>query len=207
MSQDGARPEVGEPAVLTARRPGLRTAATVLTVAGLVWWLAGASAGLPLLQALPSLLAGAAAAVVLLVLVRRLLDSVGEQELFERHRRLYTMVNVAQGVAVALVVVLGVLSGQPAWIAPGLAFVVALHFLPLGTAFGWAGYTRLALAMALVAAAGAGLASTGTDPQTVQRLVMCAVALAFWVTVVGALLTRPGPRTGVGARRRGNLSG
>lgn len=195
MTADGSSPSPVEQVLVTGRRSGLRNAATVLTVAGLVWWLVGASAGLSLLRSLPALLAGVAVAVVLLALVRRLLDAVGEPELFERHRRLYTLVNVLQGAAIASVVVLCVLTGQTAWIAPGITFVVALHFLPLGTAFGWAGYRRLALAMALVAAAGAGLASTGTDAQVVQRLVMCAVALVLWGAVVGALVSRPAPQT------------
>lgn len=197
MARRGAGRAVEAPSGQSSTRPaGLRVAATVLTVAGAVWWVVGTSAGVTAAAAWPWWLLGAAVVGALLVLGRRRLDDRGERELFERRRRTYTVVNLVQGVLIAVVVALCLALGEPAWIAPGITFVVAVHFLPLATAFEWAGYRHLAGVLALVAAGGAGAAASGVDAQVVQRGVMTAVAVVLWAAVVAAVLTRPAVRAG-----------
>jgi hypothetical protein len=174
------------------RRAGLRTAALVLAVAGLVWWVVGVTAlasGVAV-----ALLVGAVVTAGFVLLGRRRLDGEGEAELFERNRRTWTTVNLLQGLGIAAVVVVCVQAGLQAWIPVGITFVFAVHFLPLGTAFGWRGWTVLAGVLALVAAGGAVLAADGAGPARVQTAVGVAVAVVLWAGVVGAVLSRGRPR-------------
>lgn len=177
---------------------GLRATGTLLAVAGGVWWAVGASAGSGLLGALGLLLPGLVVTGLLVVLARTRLDARGEGELFHRHRRLYSLVNLAQLLGILAVLVVGGRGGRPELIPPGIAAVVGLHFLPFARAFCWVGHAAVGAGLLLVAVAGVVLALGGSPAPDVQRAVGLAAAGVFWAGVLAAVLTRPRPRPRVG---------
>ena len=181
---------------------GLRPAATVLAVAGAVWW--GVAVG-PVVAAASGttswsvawvvlwVVAGVVVGALVLVAARRRLSSDGAHEAMAANRRLYAVVNTAQALGILAVVVGAGRAGVPAWIPVGITAVFGVHFLPFARAFRWRGYVRLALALLLVAAAGAVMAATGSPASAVHGVLGPVVAVVLWGTVLAAARAgRPG---------------
>ncbi len=131
---------------------------------------------------------------MLVLLARTRLDGQGEGELFHRHRRLYSLVNLAQLLGILAVLVGGVRTGRPELIPAGIAAVVGLHFLPFARAFRWAGHAGVGAGLLAVAVVGLGLALTGRQAPDVQRVVGLASAGVLWAGAVAAVLARPRAR-------------
>lgn len=170
-----------------AHAPGMRIGALVLTIGGLVWWIAGATqlATYPLVIAL-----GLIAAIPLLWYGRKLPDD-GERELFHRNVRRYNLLNLGQLAAiVAVVLVCGPLVGVP-WLIPGLiAIVMGIHFLPLGRWFAQPSYARMGLAVIVIGIVGLMLGvSTASVPRTLVIVAML-VAVTLWIVPTVVMLGR-----------------
>lgn len=168
----------------------MRVPAVILSVVGLVWWVAGVLApGRVTGAALAAALAlGVGVAGLLVVLSVRRLGTGDSAELFRRNRSTFDRANALQGVGIAAVVVLGVVTGNGRYIPALVALVVGLHFLPFVRAFRWAGWGWLSVAFVAVALTGCALAATGRPTAVVGEVVGLGCAVACWAAVLSTFV-------------------
>jgi hypothetical protein len=162
---------------------------TVMTVFGTAWAVAGVSGAA---SDVPLRVVGYVVVVVLAALVfRTALRWHAHPDPARIHprpdrpgdpRRTFVLVNVAQVVLIlAAVIVLGRL-GIREFIAPVVAVVVGLHFLPLARAFAVPLYRPTGLALVAVGVLGAVLAGLGAAVAVVLAVVGLCAALTLWGT-------------------------
>ncbi|HEX5505916.1 MAG TPA: hypothetical protein VFW96_25080 [Thermomicrobiales bacterium] len=198
--------------------PAIRGAVTGLLVLagfGTAWALAGAIAlrgwGAPA----PALLAVAPGLALLgrALALRRAAARAPRDgaEVAARRRRWFGLVTVVEFASIGAVVVVGRATRHAALIAPLVALIVGLHFLPLAALFRVRAYYATgaalcllaALALLLVPAAGT-LGGRPVDART--AVVGWGAALVLWGTGVGAWLRGRAPRREEGVRR-GRVTG
>ncbi|MEJ5946588.1 hypothetical protein WDZ17_14920 [Pseudokineococcus basanitobsidens] len=174
----------------TLRRRG----AVVLAAFSVLWVLVAASgvAGAP---AWGLRGAGLVVALVLVALAhrpRRARDGVTERLRSQPAgwRRLVGRTNVFQAVVIVLVVLLGALTDVPQVVAPLVAVVVGVHFLPLARAFDQPEYRWTGAGMAVAGAVGIGLLVALVPHDVVRVVVGALAALSLWATA-GRLALRP----------------
>ncbi|WP_433544194.1 hypothetical protein ACQPZG_03115 (plasmid) [Streptomyces sp. CA-294286] len=168
-------------------RSGTRSSGMILTFFGTLWWLVGAlvlDGGVRT----AALLAGAVAAVSLLVLAARRLDGTGGREAYERGARTFMWSNVGQGAGIAVVVVVGNLTGASSWIPALIAVVVGVHFFPLARPFGRPEYRWTGALLLCVGAVCCAVALAGAPQSTVQTAAGLGCAGVLWATTAWYLL-------------------
>lgn len=173
----------------STRNEGKRASGLVMTGFGTLWWLAGAMV-LPQDVNLGAAVAGVAIGVTLIAVVWRRLSAEGEQARFERNARAFTVVNIGQGVGIALVIVVANVLDAAAWIPALIAIVVGVHFLPLARLFAAPEYRWVAALLIATGLAGGLMAGAGSADDTVLRVVGLACAVVLWGSVVWTLWER-----------------
>ncbi|WP_175409714.1 hypothetical protein [Streptomyces sp. TRM64462] len=150
---------------------------------GFGWWLLGASATSGGAR-IAVMIVGGAVAVGLMVAARRLLPaSAGGPPPPDRRRRFF-QINAAQWVLIAGVAVACGTLGVPELVAPLIALVVGLHFLPLAAVFAQPALRVPAALMSTVGVAGAAVALGGGSGESVRLMVGGLSALSLWGTAV-----------------------
>jgi hypothetical protein len=173
----GTEPEVSR----SLRRRG----ALVLAGFGLMWSMVAAS-GLPEADRVPARLG----ALVLTAAVVLLLAGPGRRAPERRrhqpvawHRRV-GRVNLIELGLIAAVVGVCVPTGVPKLVAPLVAVVVGLHFVPLAHLFDQPEYRATALGVLVGAAAGLTALVAGSSDETSRLLVGALCATTLWATSV-----------------------
>lgn len=116
-------------------------------------WVAAAGSGLPVAALGWAVIAAGAAAALLTIRAALATSPGGDDPPVEAMRR-FGLVNLAQGVAIAVVVVGLVAADAVPMIPPAVCLIVGMHFLPLASAFGQPLYRRLAAELGLIAVVG-----------------------------------------------------
>ncbi|MFJ9034250.1 hypothetical protein ACIRQP_38510 [Streptomyces sp. NPDC102274] len=152
-----------------------------LALFGLGWWLLGTSAfgGAARLVAVA---AGGAAAIGLMLAARRILSAVAEDPFTPERRRRFYQINGVQWVLIAAVVMGCGRAGAPVLIAPLIALVVGLHFLPLAAVFEQSRLRVQAVLLIAVGAAGLVIWLADGPDQAVRLVVGLAAGLCLWGT-------------------------
>lgn len=163
-----------------------------MSVFGGAWWLMAAGA---LDKSMTPVVAivGITLTVLLMRASNRALNNGAEDPSAGRGKT-YAQVNVAQAIAIPVAVVIAATTGHPNAIAPLIAGIVGLHFLPFAKTFEWRGYTAQGLGLLVVSAIGGFVALTGADATT-TRLVTAIGAVAVIWGGVGAMLAISGRET------------
>ncbi|RFC71782.1 hypothetical protein [Streptomyces sp. AcE210] len=161
-----------------------RRGAIVLAVFALVWAFAGGS-GISAVGV--SVTVGAlAAAVTVVAVVLAFRGGAGPASrmvrLPEKWNRGVGMVNMAELVAIFVVIAASNASGHPELIPPGICLVVGLHFFPLARLFDQWQYKWTAVFLTAVAVVGLVVAATGTTMETVRVVVGLGAALVLWAS-------------------------
>jgi hypothetical protein len=171
---------------------GSRRSALLMSVLGGAWWALAASTADGAARLGLALLGLLVVAGLIVGSARRLRDSPAEGSA-EPHpgdrRRVYGRVNAAQALAIPVIAVGAGASGHPALIAPLIAGVVGLHFLPLARTFRWRGYLAQGIGLLAVCGLGLALAAGGASAGTARLVTGAGAAAVLWGGVLAMLLT------------------
>lgn len=163
--------------------------AIFMSVFGFVW-----AVGPPALEdrfQLPVLVASVAVTVVTLVLALRPKGG-GTRHLVKDWQQRYNRVVLVEFAAIAVAVVVLILLGAPALIAPVACLIVGAHFFPMAQLFGQQVYRWTGVALVVVSSTGLVVAETaGGDPA--RTTVGLSAALCLWLTsaAVSRAVDRP----------------
>lgn len=160
------------------------TGAIIMSVFGVIWWIVGLRA-----SGQPSLLIyGVPLAAAVAVAAAFLRGRAAEPETVESKRRdrLVGIASAAEGVAIFVVANVLVNVGQRDEVAPAVALIVGLHFLPLARWLPARPYYVTAVTLVALALAGFLIAS----PELRLALVSAGAACTLWVTSLAAAWRR-----------------
>jgi len=102
----------------------------------------------------------------------------------KKGKRIFNIVNIAQGVAIFLAANIAKNIGHPEWFVPAFIFIVGAHFIPLAKVFHSRRHTVIGVAMMAWALAYPQLAQSGAaDP-----LGCLGAGLILWASALSALL-------------------
>ncbi|MEZ5409009.1 MAG: hypothetical protein R2761_13340 [Acidimicrobiales bacterium] len=125
-----------------------------MTLSGFAFaWAAAAGSGLPWAAAGWAVIAIGAVAALISVRAALRTQPNGADPPADVMRR-FGLVNLAQAIAIAVVVAALVVADAVAMIPPAVCLIVGLHFVPLAPAFGQPLYRRLAVELGVIAVAG-----------------------------------------------------
>jgi hypothetical protein len=102
----------------------------------------------------------------------------------------YSLVILAEIVALNLLFLLIEARGWQEYRPPAIGLIIGLHFLPLGWAMRFAGFRLLGMAMSAAAVAAIAAIALGADPRLAAGLDCLANALLLWGSAGLALLPR-----------------
>jgi hypothetical protein len=158
--------------------------AIIMSVFAAIWWIVGIRAsghGSPLVYVVGAAVAGA----IIVTAVRAQAHREPEDETEKRRRdRLVAIASAAEGIAIFLVVNVLVNVGLGAYVAPAIALIVGLHFLPLAWRLPARAYHATAALLIAVAAAGVLI----HDQSERVLAVSAGAATILWLTSLMALL-------------------
>lgn len=161
------------------------TGAIIMSAFGVIWWVVGLRA-----TGQPSLLTyGVPLAVAVAITAACLRGRVAEPETDEERRRRGRLVGIAsaaEGVAIFIVVNVLVNVGLRDEVAPAIALIVGLHFLPLAR---WLPARPYYVTAATLAALGLG-GFLIQSPERRLALVSAGAACTLWVTSLAAAWQR-----------------
>lgn len=160
------------------------TGAIIMSVFAAIWWIAGIRAsghGSPLACGVGAAVAGAIIAAALRAGARVQPRDPAEKQ---RRDRLVGIASAIEGVAIFVVANVLVNLGLRAWVAPAVAVIVGLHFVPLAARLPAPAY--YATAALLVALGGAG--ALMHDPAARTLAVSAGAAVVLWFTSLAVLL-------------------
>lgn len=166
----------------------------ILTLFGVAWWFVG-TVTLEGATRVAVLALGLVFAAALLVVAVRTLGTAGEREAYERAYRTLVWSNLAQGLGIAVVIVLGNITGQQGWIPALIALVVGAHFFPLSRAFGHPEYRGTGALLIAVGVVGCVTAVAGGSVSAVLTLVGLCSAAVLWATTLWHLRTDAADRS------------
>ncbi|MER6572296.1 hypothetical protein ABT288_40530 [Streptomyces sp. NPDC001093] len=157
-----------------------RAGLAFLTVFGLAWWLAGASAPGGSLLPVAALACGAVAAGVWRT--GRGLRRPGGGPLPDEVRRRFAGINVLQWTVISVVTAIAVMSGVPRLIPGLIALVVGLHFLPLAVLFRQPRFHLTGALMVAVGVAGCAVDLAARSAAAARTIVGIGAAVVLWGT-------------------------
>ncbi|MFE5487145.1 DUF7010 family protein [Streptomyces sp. NPDC056527] len=161
-----------------------RRGAIVLAVFALVWAFAGGSG----IAAMPvSTAVGVVAAVVTIgAVVLAFRGTAGPVtrtvRLPEKWNRGVGLVNVAELVAIFVVIAVSNASGHPEFIPVGICLVVGLHFFPLARLFDQGQYAWTAIFLTAVSLVGLAVLAAGATAETIRTVVGLGAAIVLWAS-------------------------
>lgn len=157
---------------------GSRTGAVVFSVMGVAWWLA-ASGGVPSPWTWLFLGVGLALGIATAIATFRGTRNAGPMDA-SHIRRGYNLINLAQLAAIFVTVLACVRAERQELIAPLVAAVVGVHFLPFRRLFQWSGYGVVGGLFVLVALAGLASALFTSDVEMALLVTGSGAALVLW---------------------------
>ncbi|KGN37411.1 DUF7010 family protein [Knoellia subterranea] len=157
---------------------GSRMGALVFGIMGTIWWLA-ASNGLNGGAMFAFLVAGIVAGITTTVITARGTRNDGPMNA-PQVTRTYNLVNLTQLVAIVVTVWACVRAGRQELIAPIVAAIVGVHFLPFRRLFQWSGYGVVGGLFVLVALVGLAVALTTGEVQMSLLVTGVGAALVLW---------------------------
>lgn len=160
------------------------TGAIIMSAFGVIWWVVGFRA-----SGQPSLLTYGvplAAAVAITVACLRGRAAEPETEESKRRDRIVGIASAAEGVAIFVVANVLVNVGRRDEVAPAMALIVGLHFLPLARWLPARPYYLTAATLVALALAGFLIPS----PELRLALVSAGAACTLWITSLAAVWRR-----------------
>lgn len=165
------------------------TGAVIMTFFATIWWIVGlhASTRNPLLVYVVPIAVAALGAALWYIPVVAPRPAVTAESIADdlRRGRLVGWASAAEGVAILIVANILGNTGHAGAIAPAIAIIVGIHFIPLARGFPAPAYYLTALALILLGAFGLSIASI---PLRVT-VVGAGAALILWLTSGAALRT------------------
>ncbi|MFC8277224.1 DUF7010 family protein [Streptomyces sp. NPDC057271] len=176
--------ETSDAECLALTRDLRRRGAIVLAVFALVWALAGGSgiAAVPVSGAIGVVAACVTVGAVVLAFRGAAGPVTRPVRLPEKWNRGVGLVNLAELVAIFVVIAASNASNHPEFIPVGICLVVGLHFFPLARLFGQGQYRWTAIFLTAVALVGLAVLTAGTSAGTIRTVVGLGAAVVLWAS-------------------------